>query len=70
MELLDERGYSVDQATEILGIGRSMTYELIANGRLESVKIGRRRIIPGQAIREYWARELAASRAGRRVEAV
>jgi hypothetical protein len=27
------------------GIGRSMTFELIASGQLESVKLGRRRLV-------------------------
>ena len=38
-----------------LSIGRSLYYELIGSGRLRSVKIGKRRLVPEQAICEYIA---------------
>jgi excisionase family DNA binding protein len=38
------------------GIGRSMFYELVSSGDLRSVKIGKRRLVPEQAICEYIAR--------------
>ena len=37
------------------GIGRSMFYELVSSGDLRSVKIGKRRLVPEQAICEYIA---------------
>lgn len=37
-------------------IGRSKFYELVASGELRSVKIGKRRLVPEQAICEYIAR--------------
>jgi excisionase family DNA binding protein len=37
------------------GIGRSTFYGLIGSGQLRSVKIGKRRLVPEQAIREYIA---------------
>lgn len=61
----DERGWSIDEAVNRLGIGKSMTYELLASGELESITIGRRRIIPESAIRSFFAARLAASRAER-----
>jgi len=36
----------VEEAAEILGIGRSMLFLLLKEGRLKSVKIGKRRLIP------------------------
>jgi excisionase family DNA binding protein len=33
-----------------LGIGRSVAYELIASGELESIKIGRSRRVPVRAL--------------------
>jgi excisionase family DNA binding protein len=36
---------SVERAAAILGIGRSRVYELIADGTLESFKLGKRRLI-------------------------
>lgn len=60
-----ERGLSVAEAAKRIGIGRSQTYELVASGELESFTIGRRRIVPESAIRTFFARRLAASRAER-----
>lgn len=42
---MDKLAYSIDEATELLGIGRSLLYELIAQGKLGSVKAGGRRLI-------------------------
>jgi excisionase family DNA binding protein len=42
----------VETAAQLLNIGRSTTYDLIRSGRLRSVKIGRRRLIPRTAIAE------------------
>jgi excisionase family DNA binding protein len=35
------------------GLGRSKLWELIGSGELRSVKIGKRRLVPEQAICEY-----------------
>ena len=43
------------EAAELLGIGRTKTYQLIAGGRLASVKIGASRRIPMEALRSYVA---------------
>jgi excisionase family DNA binding protein len=51
-----------DTGAALGGLGRTKIYELIASGELRTVKIGRRRFIPADAIREYVARlERAAS---------
>ena len=42
----------VEEAARLLGIGRSMTYDLIRSGQLRSVKIGKRRLVPAFAIDE------------------
>ncbi len=36
-----------------LGIGRSKIYEELASGRLRSVRVGRRRLVPEQAIADF-----------------
>ena len=41
---------SVDEAAEALGISRSTVYRELNAGRLPSVKIGRRRLVPASAI--------------------
>jgi excisionase family DNA binding protein len=42
----------VDEAARLLGIGRSLAYDLIRTGRLRSIKIGSRRLVPLAAIDE------------------
>ena len=53
-----DRLLSVDEAAAILGLGRSLLYSEIAAGRVLSVKVGRRRLIPAAAIAEYIRNEL------------
>jgi excisionase family DNA binding protein len=43
---------SIEQAAQRLGIGRTATYDAIGRGELRSIRIGRRRLIPADAIRE------------------
>jgi excisionase family DNA binding protein len=40
-------------AAEALGISRSSLYLLIQNGELETVTVGRRRLVPADAITDY-----------------
>lgn len=47
-----DRLYSIPEAAERMGIGRSLVYAEIAAGRLRSVKVGRRRLVPASAIDE------------------
>ena len=44
--------YTVAEAAQILGIGRSTAYELILRGELEAVHIGRRRLISPATLEE------------------
>jgi excisionase family DNA binding protein len=48
-----DRLLRVDEASAMLGLGRSRTYLEIQTGRLRSVKVGRRRLIPLAAVAEY-----------------
>lgn len=50
---------TAEQAAEALGIGRTTIYALIKSGDLESVRIGRLRRIPADAINAYTARLIA-----------
>ena len=50
---LPDRLLSVDEAADALGIGRSRLYEEVATGRLRSLKVGRRRLVPASAITAY-----------------
>jgi excisionase family DNA binding protein len=42
----DREAVSIVEATRLTGLSRSTIYELIRAGRLRSVKVGRRRLIP------------------------
>jgi excisionase family DNA binding protein len=42
---------SIPDAAKALGLGRSKLYELIAEGRLETVSIGRRRLVRVESVR-------------------
>ena len=48
----------VEEVADLLGIGRTRVYALIAAGHLQSVKIGGSRRVPMTAVREYLARLL------------
>ena len=47
---------NVDEGASLLGLGRSRFYALLASGELQSLKIGRRRLIPRQALLELITR--------------
>lgn len=42
---------SIPEAARVLGLGRSKLYELIGEGRLETVNIGRRRLVRTDSVR-------------------
>jgi excisionase family DNA binding protein len=48
-----DRLLDVDEAAALLGIGRTFAYRQIAAGRLASLKVGRRRLVPAGAVRDY-----------------
>jgi excisionase family DNA binding protein len=48
---LDTLLCSIPDAAKALGVGRSKLYELIGEGRLETVTIGRRRLVRADSIR-------------------
>lgn len=50
-----DRLLSVDEAAALLSLGRSLVYGEMAAGRLRSIKVGRRRLIPAGAITDYIA---------------
>ncbi len=55
-----DRLLSVDEAASALGLGRSLLYAELGAGRLRSVKCGRRRLIPAEAVTEFIARAAEA----------
>lgn len=54
---------SVEEAANMLSIGRSRCYELVLGGQLRSLKLGRRRLIPREALEAFVAEQLGAMEA-------
>lgn len=50
---------SVDEAAAALGVGRSRVYELLAERRLASIRLGRRRWVTSASVDELLAAELS-----------
>lgn len=43
--------YTVRQACQVTGLGKSTIYELVREGRLERIKVGRRALITDRSLR-------------------
>ena len=50
------------EVMEVLGIGRSLTYELIASGELPSIRLGRRCVRVSNVALDEWIRERGTGR--------
>jgi excisionase family DNA binding protein len=53
---------SVNETAHLIGQGTSKTWELVASGRIFSVREGKRRLVPRESIEKYVA-ELIAEQA-------
>lgn len=51
----DELLLTVEEAARRLRIGRTLVYQLISSGKLESVKVGRLRRVPAECLPAYVA---------------
>jgi excisionase family DNA binding protein len=49
--------YSVPEAARLLGVGRTYMFRLIASGEVESIKLGKLRKIPRDALGRYIDRQ-------------
>ncbi len=56
---MDKLTYSVQEVSEALGIGRTLTFDLMREGKLPSIKIGRRRLVARRDL-ERFIEEMAA----------
>jgi len=50
---LPRKAYRVAEVQEMLGIGRNLAYELVADGTIRSVKAGRVTLVPADALDDY-----------------
>lgn len=46
---------SISEAAKALGLGRTTIYAMIADGRLEAIKLGRRRLVAVEFLRRLVA---------------
>jgi excisionase family DNA binding protein len=53
--------YRVEEAARALRISRDGIYELIRSGRLRTIKVGSRRLVPLTALDEFVASEMASA---------
>jgi len=49
--------HSVEEAAHALGIGRSLVFALLKDGKLKSIKIGKRRLIPVVELQAFLDRQ-------------
>ncbi|HAS09172.1 MAG TPA: excisionase [Acidimicrobiaceae bacterium] len=56
----DRLTYTVDEAADRLGISRSLAYELVRLGELPCIRLGRRILIPRQAVHDLVEEPLGA----------
>lgn len=55
---------TAEEAAERLAVGRTAVYALLKSGQLESVRIGRLRRIPAEAVENYVQRLIANQTTG------
>ena len=55
---------SVVEAAALCGVGKTLMWEFVAAGRVESLHLGKRRLIPRQALEDFVERERARQREG------
>jgi excisionase family DNA binding protein len=46
----------ISEACRLIGLGRSKLYELLTAGEIQSVKVGKRRLVPMASLRAWLAR--------------
>jgi excisionase family DNA binding protein len=54
--------YRPAEALAVFPIGRTLLYERLASGEIESFRVGRARFIPRQALLDFMERQLAEER--------
>ena len=48
---MDKLAYSINDTARTLSLGRTSIYAMIADGRLEAFKLGRRTLIKAESVR-------------------
>lgn len=61
MTINDKLLYAIPEAADQLSVSARVLERLIADGEVETIKIGRRRLVPAEALEDYVSRVKAAS---------
>lgn len=67
---MDRAFLNVDEVAEVIGLGRSKTYQLIAEGAIPSVHIGKSRRVPASALRQWIDERTAEAEANQNTAAL
>ena len=59
-KVVDSLLWTINDTCKALNLGRSAVYELLRQGRIESIHIGRRRLVPREAVERFVSSERAA----------
>jgi excisionase family DNA binding protein len=57
-ELLEDGALGIEEARKFSGLGRTVLYDLMGEGRLSYTKVGARRLIPRRALVQVLAEGL------------
>lgn len=57
----DKLALTIEEAARSLSISRTTIYEMISAGTIYTVKIGRRRVVPVEAVRKLLMTPMAAA---------
>ena len=52
---LPKQAFSINEACQVCGLGRVTLYKEIGAGRLRTVKVGRRTLVPAEALKAWLA---------------
>jgi len=52
---MNKLAYSINETARVLSLGRTSIYAMIADGRLDAFKLGRRTLIKAESIRRLVA---------------
>lgn len=50
---MEKLTYTVEEAADLLGVGRTRMYELARKGEVPSIRLGRRILVPAHLLREF-----------------
>jgi excisionase family DNA binding protein len=50
---MDQQLFTIPQTAELLELGRSQVYKLVAAGQIETVPVGKSRRVPAEAVHDF-----------------